>query len=113
MSNRVAENIRMERLRRNLSQQNIADELGITVAAYSNIERGITDLSVSRLYQIAGIFQMDPTYFLNHHQQIESDRNIIGSADQGALSQQIYMLIQEMERLKTDVDQLRTAVTGR
>lgn len=35
----VAEKIRLERLKQNLSQQNMADELGITAAAYSNLER--------------------------------------------------------------------------
>jgi len=42
MSKQVSYKIRMERLRKNLSQQNMADELGITVAAYSNLERGVT-----------------------------------------------------------------------
>jgi transcriptional regulator with XRE-family HTH domain len=37
VKNKVAEKIRMERLRLNLSQQNMADELGITIAAYSNL----------------------------------------------------------------------------
>jgi transcriptional regulator with XRE-family HTH domain len=51
MKEKVAERIRLARLSKNLSQQNMADELNITVAAYSNIERGITDISITRLYQ--------------------------------------------------------------
>jgi transcriptional regulator with XRE-family HTH domain len=44
MNHQVAEKIRMERLRLNLSQQNMVDELGITVAAYSNLERDVSDI---------------------------------------------------------------------
>ncbi len=43
-----------------LSQQNMADELEITVAAYSNIERGVTDISVTRLFQISAILDVTP-----------------------------------------------------
>ena len=53
MKEQVAERIRLERLRLNLSQQNIADELGITVAAYSNLERGVTEISINRMFKIA------------------------------------------------------------
>lgn len=45
MNHQVAEKIRMERLRLNLSQQNMADELGMTFAAYSNLERSVSDIS--------------------------------------------------------------------
>jgi transcriptional regulator with XRE-family HTH domain len=33
----------------------MADELGITIAAYSNLERGVTEISISRLNIIATI----------------------------------------------------------
>ena len=55
MKEKLAERIRMARLMRSLSQQNMADELGITVASYSNIERGVTELTVVRLYAISEI----------------------------------------------------------
>ena len=55
MKEKLAERIRMARLMRSLSQQNVADELGITVASYSNIERGVTELTVVRLFAISEI----------------------------------------------------------
>lgn len=55
MKQKLSERIRLLRLSKNLSQQNMADELGLTVAAYSNIERGVTDITVSRLFQISDI----------------------------------------------------------
>jgi transcriptional regulator with XRE-family HTH domain len=70
----VAEKIRIERLRLNLSQQNLADELGITVAAYSNLERGVSEISVNRLVIIANILKKSPQWFLEEmNRQVVSD----------------------------------------
>jgi transcriptional regulator with XRE-family HTH domain len=71
VKNKVAEKIRMERLRLNLSQQNMADELNITIAAYSNLERGVTEISISRLNIIATILQQPIVYFLSEEQALD------------------------------------------
>ena len=60
MKNTVAEKIRLERLKQNLSQQNMADELGITAAAYSNLERGVSDITVTRLFEVSRILKKTP-----------------------------------------------------
>ena len=36
----------------------MADELGLTVASYSNNERGVTDITITRLFEIARILQV-------------------------------------------------------
>lgn len=59
MNKSVAQQIRRLRQNNDLSQDNMADELGITKGAYSKIERGITAISVDRLAQIAGVFKVD------------------------------------------------------
>ncbi len=41
------------RMRLGLSQQNVADDLGISATAFSKIENGKTNISVRRLYQIS------------------------------------------------------------
>ena len=64
MKNIVADKIRLERLKQNLSQQNMADELGITAAAYSNLERGVSDISITRLFQVARILNQTPQWFI-------------------------------------------------
>lgn len=45
----IGQNIRQERVKRNLSQENLAEMLKISLTAYSKIERGITDINFSRL----------------------------------------------------------------
>ncbi len=104
MKNKVAEKIRMERLRLNLSQQNMADELGITIAAYSNLERGVTEISISRLAIIAAILQQPMVYFLSEEHALEDSPAVYQTKQtSGDLTQQVYMLIKEVQQLQSDV----------
>jgi len=58
-SARIAHNIRKLRELRNFTQEHVAVQLNITVTAYGKIERGETDISLSRIHQIATIFEID------------------------------------------------------
>lgn len=58
MNKIIAQKIRRLRQNRDLSQDNMADELGITKGAYSKIERGVTAITVDRLSEIAGILKV-------------------------------------------------------
>ena len=93
----------MERLRLNLSQQNIADELGITIAAYSNLEPGVTEISISRLSIIASILQQPIVYFLSEEQVVNVPNSYQAKSFSGDLTQQVYMLIKEVQQLQSDV----------
>jgi transcriptional regulator with XRE-family HTH domain len=107
VKNKVADKIRMERLRLNLSQQNMADELGITIAAYSNLERGVTEISISRLAIIATILQQPMVYFLSEDQALEdTPATYQTKQSSGDLSQQVYMLIKEVQQLQSDVKRI-------
>ena len=108
MKETVAEKIRIERLRLNLSQQNLADELGITVAAYSNLERGVSEISVNRLFIIANILKKSPQWFLEEtNDQQVSDRSGIYESN-GGIPMQVFKLIQEMESLKSRIVNLES-----
>jgi transcriptional regulator with XRE-family HTH domain len=98
---KVANKIRLARLAKNLSQQNMADELNITVAAYSNIERGVTDISVTRLYQIAGILELHIEDLLHLDASFVEESTQQDEYTSLNSSQQLYMLIQEVQTLKT------------
>jgi XRE family transcriptional regulator, regulator of sulfur utilization len=54
----ISERIRLQRLQRGLSQENMADLLGLSTTAYGDIERGKTDLTLSRLNQLADVFEL-------------------------------------------------------
>jgi transcriptional regulator with XRE-family HTH domain len=54
----IGDKVRHMRAIKGLSQENMADMLGISVNAFAKIERGETDVNHSRLEQIAGVLQV-------------------------------------------------------
>lgn len=65
MNKVLGERIRIHRVSKSLSQENMANELDLSIGAYSNIERGKTELSVARMYRIAKILKIDPLRLLD------------------------------------------------
>jgi XRE family transcriptional regulator, regulator of sulfur utilization len=104
MKMEVAERIRMARLAKGLSQQNVAVELDLTTAAYSNIERGVTDITVTRLHEISRILDKNISELLG----LEQETNI-GSGKlvyEQAIGQQLVTLSQQLGALQMQVDRL-------
>lgn len=56
----IGEKIRIQRQIKNYSQQYMAFMLDISQAAYSNIERGSTVLTLQRVFEIAEILEISP-----------------------------------------------------
>ena len=50
--------LRILRNERGLSQTNVAEDLGLSLTGYAKIERGETELTVARLYQIADYYKI-------------------------------------------------------
>lgn len=55
----VGKNIRALRHQHGWSQEDVANRLGISIPAFSKIETGVTDINLSRLEQIANIFDIN------------------------------------------------------
>jgi len=62
---KINEKIRFMRQLKELSQDEMAEKLGLSLNGYANIERGETDVQISRLEQIASIFGVDLLELLN------------------------------------------------
>ncbi|MEN0054358.1 MAG: helix-turn-helix transcriptional regulator [Mucilaginibacter sp.] len=60
----VGKNIRTLRHKRGWSQEDVANRLGISIPAFSKIETGVTDINLSRLEQIANIFEINVAQIL-------------------------------------------------
>ncbi|ASS50811.1 MAG: hypothetical protein A3D31_14770 [Candidatus Fluviicola riflensis] len=106
MKERVAEKIRILRLSKNLSQQNIADELNLTVAAYSNIERGVSDINLARLSDIARILDTTPIELL-------SDDLIVREPNlhyQNNINQQLLLMMKQLELFQNQLDALQQEI---
>ena len=92
--------IRVERTRKEYSQDNMAGELGISTGAYSNIERGKTELTVRRLYQIADILKTNISSFLPEYRANEP----LPVYTNFSMMDEI---MKELEKLRKEVNELR------
>jgi transcriptional regulator with XRE-family HTH domain len=60
----IGKNIRTFRHQHGWSQEDVANRLGISIPAFSKIETGVTDINLSRLEQIANIYEIDVVQIL-------------------------------------------------
>ena len=75
--NKLANYIRCIRLQKGLSQENMAYDLNISITAYSKIERGLTNISFSRLEQIALCLGVTMTSLIDYYENGNNNQIII------------------------------------
>lgn len=63
--NTLGKKIRLLRHQRGWSQEDVAKRLDISIPAFSKIETGITDVNLSRLNQIANLFELSLVQLLS------------------------------------------------
>jgi transcriptional regulator with XRE-family HTH domain len=61
----VGQSIKILRHRHGWTQEDVANRLGISIPALSKIETGVTDVNLSRLEQIADIYEITLLQLLN------------------------------------------------
>ncbi|MFM7430947.1 MAG: helix-turn-helix domain-containing protein [Flammeovirgaceae bacterium] len=59
------ENIRIVRQAKGYSQENVAELLEMSPSGYAKIERGESDSSVSRIEEIAKVFEVEPAQLIS------------------------------------------------
>ena len=73
----LGKKIRSLRQQKGWSQVDVAQKIGLSPAAFSKIEKDVTDISISRIEQLAAIFEVDLAELIlshpvsNHQQQDE------------------------------------------
>ncbi len=103
MKERIAEKIRMLRLSKNFSQQNMADELNLTVAAYSNIERGVSEINLTRLSDICRILDTTPVEMITEDLHMkEPDMQY-----QTNINQQLLLMMKQLELFQKQLETLQ------
>lgn len=66
---KIGDNIReIRETEKNFKRSYVADRLHISTRAYANIENNISDITLSRLDELADIFECSPLYILNYRQ---------------------------------------------
>ena len=63
----LGKKIRLLRHQKSWSQEDVSKQLGISIPALSKIETGITDINLSRLEQIAKLFELTVVQLLSNH----------------------------------------------
>lgn len=61
----IGGNIKNFRELKGMTREQMADYLDLSVSAYGNIERNKTDLTISRIQQIAEVLEIDMSQILN------------------------------------------------
>lgn len=100
----IEEKIRLHRLQKGLSQENMADLLNLSTTAYGDIERGKTDLTLSRLNQIAKVLDVAPLTLLTD-EPIQAQ--VIDSKTDDATSYELERLQLMVEKQQVELDKLR------
>jgi transcriptional regulator with XRE-family HTH domain len=96
----IGQQIRKIRHAKDLTQDNLAFELGITKSAYSKIEREESNISIKRLEQIAKVLEVDIVDFFKEETDdntAEDSKNQYGFATKGDI-EEIAKMVQEMSR---------------
>lgn len=113
---KIGDNIREIREKeKKLSREEVAKALGITSKAYSNIENNIADVTVSRLYELADIFEVAPEYiltyqekavFTNHFNNYQGNQGV-NIMYQGCTADQIKNIKDQLKKSKQETSRLR------
>ena len=99
-----AEKIRLQRLQRGLSQENMADLLNLSTTAYGDIERGKTDLTLSRLTQIANVLAVSPITLLTDE---AISAQVVEFKSDELVSHELETLRLMVEKQQFELDKLR------
>lgn len=98
VTSNLSEKIRQIRLQKGLSQENMADMLGLSTTAYGDIERGRTELSVSRLENVAKLLDVQLPELLGID---------VSMSETEWLRQENTRILAENRRLQNELDQLK------
>lgn len=110
----LGQKIRKLRELKNLTQEYIAIELGLTQSAYSKIEKGEIDVPYSRVKRIAEILELSPQDIItfDEHAVFNVVHNNVGNGmathDASFLEKQLYE--DTIKALKEEIDYLKSVL---
>jgi transcriptional regulator with XRE-family HTH domain len=103
----VGQKIRRIRKGKDLTQENMAYDLGITKGAYSKIENGQTNIPLKRLYDIAKVLEVDiieffkPSSFESNTKDAAKNYGFATKGDLEEIRKMIEELSKEVRTIKT------------
>lgn len=106
INKKIGEELRMIRLSKNLSQEVLADELKVSVSTLSNLERGHTEFTLSRLYEILFVLNISIFDFLRRIHEDDGFDNISVKEDP-LLYTKTKQLEKEIQQIKSTLEELK------
>jgi transcriptional regulator with XRE-family HTH domain len=106
----IGQKIRRARQALDLSQESVAEDLGMTKGAFSKIERGLTNVPVTRLIEIAQVLKVDVANFFEStataKPKAEDPQKQYGFATKGEIEELVNMI----ETLRAEIAALKAEV---
>ncbi len=109
----IGQKIKKIRELKNLTQEHVAQELGITQGSYSRLELGETEVSYSKLEKISGLFGMKPEEVISFNENMVFNimhndvgngfvinNNQLSEGEKNLYERQIELLKEEVSYLK-------------
>lgn len=87
----VGSRVRMQRNLLGMSQEKLADQLGITFQQVQKYEKGANRIGASRLYAISKILRVEISYFFDNYDDADSD--LAGLEQQGEHTEVAQFLV--------------------
>ncbi len=108
VSNTVGEKIRQLRVLRGLSQENVAEEIGMSYGNYGKIERGEIDVSSSHLIAIAKALNINASEFFNNKpkpniKDLNTEYGYATKEEVADLAHAILKITKTLERLEEHI----------
>jgi transcriptional regulator with XRE-family HTH domain len=109
----IGQTIARRRLACDLTQEDVAEQLGIGLAAVSRMERGVIMPTVSRLVELAGIFQCNAADLMTEvstgaHDQAQHLTQVLSTLG----SSERATLVDVVERLAACLNHSRSSMNG-
>lgn len=107
VNKKIGEKIRQFRLLRGLSQENVAEEIGMSHGNFGKIERGEIEVNATKLIEIARVLKVYPADFFEEKpkpvvKEAKTEYGYASKEDLMALAQLVQNLIREFERLREE-----------
>jgi len=116
---KIGDNIREIREKeKGLKKEEVAKALGITTKAYSNIENNVSDITLTRLFEISEVLGCNPEYILNYQEKATYTNhfnNYEGSQSvnimyQGCTADQVKNLEEQLQNSQEKLENLKQVV---
>jgi transcriptional regulator with XRE-family HTH domain len=109
MINRVGEKIRQLRVLAGLSQENIAEEIGMSHGNFGKIERGEIDINTHHLFAVAKALKVDVTELFDFNtigatKDIKPKSNAINKSDIEQLYNTIFAINKTLENIQLQIN---------